>query len=167
MSCLGVHMALTEEDVAALRWVEDEQQRLTFFQEEIEEFYFTDPKTYVAESDKAWDAIHRTLTNGTLTCDEGAYPLSHVVLGGESLYSQPDYIMSLKNPQHARDIAAALRGISEVEFRKGYNAIDPTDYGHDLTDEDFDYTWPWFQNVRDLYRHAASEGRYVLFTADQ
>ncbi len=36
-----------------------------------------------------------------------------------------------------------------------------------LTEEDFGYTWEWFQGVRDLYQRAATEGRFVLFTADQ
>jgi hypothetical protein len=34
-------------------------------------------------------------------------------------------------------------------------------------DEDFAYTWEWFQDVRRLYQRAAAEGRHVLFTADQ
>lgn len=167
MSCRGVHFALTEDDVAAIRMLEDEQQRLTYLQEEVEEKYCADPMTYAAESDKAWDAMHRALADGELTWDGGDYPLNHAVLAGELLYTQSDYIMSLKTPQQVRDVAAGLAGLSEGDFRKRYNAIDSTNYGQDLTDEDFDYTWDWFQNVRQLFQRAASEGRYVLFTADQ
>jgi hypothetical protein len=36
-----------------------------------------------------------------------------------------------------------------------------------LGEEDFDDTWGWFQNVRRLYLKAATEGRHVLFAADQ
>ena len=48
-----------------------------------------------------------------------------------------------------------------------YFAIDPESYGCPVNEEDFAYTWHWFQNVRQLYTTAAAENRYVLFTADQ
>jgi hypothetical protein len=83
MSCLGVHFALTEEDVAALRAIEDEQERLSLLQEDIEERYFAKPAPYAAESDKSWDAMHRALADGQLTWDGGTYPLNHTVLAGE------------------------------------------------------------------------------------
>jgi|SRR5688572_6768559 len=167
MSCLGVHFALTEEDVAALRAIEDEQERLSLLQEDIEERYLAKPATYAAESDKSWDAMHRALADGQLTWDGGTYPLNHTVLAGELLYTQSDYIMTLKNPAQVRDIANALQGITEAQFRARYDAIDRKSYGFHLTDEDFEYTWRWLQNVRELYVRAANEGRYVLFTADQ
>jgi hypothetical protein len=75
--------------------------------------------------------------------------------------------MTLKNPAQVRDIANALQSITEAQFRARYDAIDRKSYGFDLTDEDFEYTWRWLQNVRELYVRAAKEGRYVLFTADQ
>jgi hypothetical protein len=37
----------------------------------------------------------------------------------------------------------------------------------EMGNEDFAYTWDWFQGVRDLYLLAAAEGLFVLFTADQ
>jgi hypothetical protein len=35
------------------------------------------------------------------------------------------------------------------------------------TEQAFEYTWQWFQEVRRMWLRAASEDRYVLFTADQ
>jgi hypothetical protein len=102
-----------------------------------------------------------------LTWDGGEYPLNHVVLAGELLYTEPDYIMSLKSPEQVRDIAAALLGITEAKFRRRYFAIDPAAYGCPVNEEDFSYTWGWFQDIRRLYTRAAAEHRYVLFTADQ
>lgn len=75
--------------------------------------------------------------------------------------------MSLKSLQQVRDIAAALPAITEDEFRRRYFAIDAESYGFDLTEEDFGYTWDWFQGVRELYLKAAQDERYVLFSADQ
>jgi hypothetical protein len=167
MACLGVHFSLSKEEVQHLRSLEDERERLDHVQSVIEETYMREHPERVAESDKGWDAMHRVLADGDLSWDGGPYPLKHVVLAGEILYTEPDYIMSLKTPQQVQDIAAALPSISLDEFRRRYYAIDVKSYGSPLTDEDFGYTWEWFQGVRDFYIRAASEGRFVLFTADQ
>jgi hypothetical protein len=167
MSCLGVHFALTEEEADHLRSIEDEQERVDHLQEVIETTYFEKHPELKAESDKSWDAMHRALADGELSWDGGDYPLNHTVLAGELLYTESDYIISLKNPEQVRDIAAALPAIAEEDFRRRYFAIEPKSYGTPLSDEDFRYTWDWFQGVRDLYARAAKEGRYVLFTADQ
>lgn len=167
MSCLGVHFALTEEEAAHLRSLADEQERLSHLQEVIEERYLSQEKEFAAESDKSWDAMHRACADGQLNWDGGDYPLNHTVLAGELLYTDSDYIMSLKTPEQVRDIAAALSGITEADFRRRYDAIDAESYGAPLSDEDFRYTWEWFQGVRDLYARAARAGRFVLFTADQ
>jgi len=167
MSCLGVHFALTKEDVDALRAIDEEEERLSLLQEDIEDRYMTEPSTYAAESDKAWDAMHRTLADGHLSWDGGSYPLNHTVLAGELLYTRDDYIMSLKNPSQVKEIAAALDALTEESFRARYNSIPADDYDSALNEDDFQYTWEWFQGVRKLYQLAAVEGRYVLFTADQ
>ncbi len=167
MGCLGVHFALSEPEVEYLCSLPTEEARLEHIVEEIEEEYFADDKEYLAESDKAWDAMHRALADGQLTWDGGEYPLNHVVLAGELLYTESDSIVRLKSPEQVRDIASALPAISEAEFRRRYFAIDPDTYSSPLSEEDFGSTWEWFQNVRRLYIKAASEDRYVLFTASQ
>lgn len=168
MPCRGVHFALTEAEVEALRRIDDEQERLEFLASQIEEQYFGEEyEEYLAESDKAWDAMHRALSDGSTAWDGGEYPLNHVVLAGESLYDAPDYVMSLKSPSQVRDIAAALPAIDKEQFRQRYLAIDVADYGLLLSGDDFEYTWEYFEVVRRLYLKAASESRYVLFTVDQ
>ena len=111
--------------------------------------------------------MHRALTDGRLTWDGGTYPLNHVVLAGELLYTEDDYIMSLKSPAQVRDITSELEKITKESFRKRYLSISPSEYGMAVSDEDFSYTWEWFENVRQLYRRAAAENLHVLFTADQ
>lgn len=166
MSCLGVHFALDAQQAAKLLSISDESERLEYVYE-IEDELFTDDKTHVAESDKSWDALHRLMADGSLDNDGGTYPLNHVVLGGEQLYTADDYIMSLKSPDQVDAISSALSSLSETEFRERYFKIDPIDYDADLSEEDLDYTWSWFTGIRDLYVRAADEGRYILFTADQ
>jgi hypothetical protein len=167
MSCLGVHFALTEEDTKALQSFEDEQARITYLVEEIEPRYFDEPRSFIAESDKSWDAMHRALSDGMLTWTGGNYPLNHTVLGGKRLYFKDDYIVSLKSPEQVRDIAKALEPIDEATFRALYNNINAQNYDADLSAEDFEYTWGWFQGVRELYASASIDGRFILFTADQ
>lgn len=167
MSCLGVHFALTIEEAQYLRSLNDEQQRVFHVTEVIEEHYLSEEPELAAESDKSWDAMHRALADGQLTYEGGVYPLNHTVLAGEQLYTGTDYIMSLKTPNQVCDIAAALSGVTESDFRRRYDAIDAQDYGCPTSDEDFSYTWENFQDVRDFYARAAEAGRFVLFTADQ
>jgi len=167
MSCLGVHFAITPDEALRLRSIPDEQGRLDFVVENLEGTYFHQAPEFKAESDRSWDAMHRALTDGELSSDGGSYPLNHVVLAGERLYTRSDYIMRLKGPDQVRDIAAALAMIDEEEFRRRYSAINPARYDGELSEEDFGYTWSWFREVRDLYARAGQSGRYVLFTADQ
>lgn len=167
MGCLGVHFSLSAEEVEQIRGIEDESDRVQYVSDVIEDKYFADEPTRYAESDKAWDAMHRALADGELSWDGGEYPLNHVVLGGELLYHGSDYIMVLKTPNEVRDVAAALPGVTEAEFRRWYFAIDPKSYSFPVDEEGLDYTWQWFQEVRKFWLRAASEGRYVLFTADQ
>lgn len=124
MGCLGVHFSLDSEQVAALRAVVEED-RVDFVQEEFEEGLWSSDRSRGQETDKAWDAIHRSLTDGTLAWDCGEYPLNHVILGGEPMYWEDDYILSLKSPEQVRDIAAALRSVSREDLRAGYGRIDP------------------------------------------
>jgi hypothetical protein len=165
LGCLGVHFALSAEDVAALRRATDDEARREYVQEVLEEQFAGGPRA--AESDKAWDAMHRALSDGHLTWNGGSYPLNHVVLGGEVLYGGDDYIMSLKSPVQVRDIASVIRDLSETEFRERYDTLDRVDYDGELGNDDFSYTWESFQDVRELYLRASNDGLSVLFTADQ
>jgi hypothetical protein len=167
MGCLGVHFSLSAEEVQRLRDFADENDRLNYLREHIEEEYFAEHEDRMVESDKAWDAMHRTLADGLLAEDGGEYPLNHLILGGEQLYVESDYIMVLKTPGQVRDVAAVLPHVDEAEFRRRYFAIDADDYGPEFGEDDFGYTWSYFEEVRSFWLRAASEGRFVLFTASQ
>ena len=150
----------------ALRKIDDEQGRLSHVQEVIEENYFANHKDLLAQSDKAW-SDYRVLADGELTWDGGHYPLNHVILAGELLYTESDYIMSRKTPCAGQGHRRCSRRGHGDGFSRAAFLDDPETYGMDLSEEDLAYTWDWFQSVRDLYLRAAAEGRYVLFTADQ
>jgi hypothetical protein len=113
MACRAVHFAITEEEARNLRSFKEDGERLAYLQEQIEETYFTEQPERKAETDKAWDAIHRCLTDGKLGYDNGSFPLSHVILGGEPIYTDDDYIMVLKTPQEVKQIARSAASINE------------------------------------------------------
>ena len=167
MSCLGVHYALTSEEVARLKAFDDDSERLDHLQETIEEDYFANHSEFIAESDKSWDAMHRALSDGQLSYTSGPNPLRLAVIGGECLYFEDDYLMSLKTPSEVKSIVQALLLIDEADFRRRYEAIDAEAYGFPKSEQDFGYTWGWFVGVREFYQRAAAADRHVLFTADQ
>ncbi len=167
MSCLGVLFSLDAQTVTKLKSFNSDEDRLDFLQMDIEEIYMEEHPQWTCELDKAWDAIHRTLTNGTLEWDGGTYPLNHLILGGEVLYSGTDYIMSLKTPEQVTDIMQSIGSVTKETFRQKYFAIHANDYGLTPNEEDFAYTWNWFSESADFWKTAAEKKRFVLFTADQ
>jgi hypothetical protein len=167
MSCLGVHFSIDEEIVNKLKSFSNDEERLDFLQSELEEDYLENYPNWTVETDKAWDAIHRTLTDGKLGWENGEYPLNYFILGGELLYTNDDYIMSLKTPEQVKDVAKAIASINQTIFREKYYKMDSKDYGFSLENDDFEYTWENFDNARKFWYRALEENRYILFTADQ
>ena len=163
---LAVLFSISAQEVFKLRAQRDDDARLEYIQSELEPRYFAEEPDRMCGLDKSWDAMHRALTKGTLESPDASYPLSHVILGGESVYGAEDYIMMLKTPAQVSDIAAAIQGIDESAFRSRYNRIDPADYSeHD--EDDLEYTWECFDESKAFWQLAAEENRHVLFTADQ
>jgi Domain of unknown function (DUF1877) len=164
MAARGVHFAVTSEQLARLLAASDDDELMEVI-EQVEDAW---DKDYLAESDKAWEAIHRCLTDGSLLYESGEYPLNHVICGGRQLHRGEEYTISLVTPEQVRDVSNALDPLSEHWMRERYfSLLKPDSYGGKIGDEDFQYTWTWFENVRDLYRKAAAGGRAVIFTVDQ
>jgi hypothetical protein len=164
MACRGVHFAITSDQLGSVLAASNDDGLMQVI-ERIEEAW---DKEYLAESDKAWDAIHRCLTDGTLLYDNGEYPLNHVICGGRQLHRGEEYIVSLVTPEQVGDVSRAIDPLTEDWMRERYfSLLKPDSYDGEIGDVDFGYTWTWFENVRDLYRKAAANGRGVIFTVDQ
>jgi hypothetical protein len=164
MGARGVHFAVTSDQLARLLAASDDDGLMEVI-EQVEDAW---DKDYLAESDKAWEAIHRCLTDGSLLYESGEYPLNHVICGGRQLYQGEEYTVSLVMPEQVRDVSNALDPLTEQWMRERYfSLLKPGGYEGEIGDEDFQYTWTWFENVRDLYRKAAAGGRAVIFTVDQ
>jgi len=164
MACLGVHFAPTADQERRLVAAADDNAAVLAVIDEIEEQW---DEAWLAQSDKAWDAMHRSLSNGTRFYDEGEYPLNRTVLGGRHLYDADDYIVAYVEPKEVKDVAAALAPLSAEAFRARYDAIDVDDYDGEHGEADFKYTWDNFLAVRELFKKAAEAGRCVVFTVDQ
>jgi hypothetical protein len=74
MGCLGVHFALNHEDEQRLLLAENDEDVRRIAIEEIEERW---DENWLQQTDKAWDAIHRSLNGGKLTWDSDT-PLQQV-----------------------------------------------------------------------------------------
>jgi hypothetical protein len=163
MGCLGVHFALDDDDAVMVLTCRGDESLMEVL-EEIEERW---DKDWLQETDKAWDAIHRCLTDGTLDCERHATPLGKCVLGGRHLHRGDDYIVCYLTPEEVREVATAIEPIDEAWMRNKYDGLRRTDYGDFVAEIDCDYTWEWFSELQAFYRRAANTGRHVIFTASQ
>jgi hypothetical protein len=164
MGHLGVHFALSSKDLTRLLKLTDPEALLAFITDDLEERYLDDHK-WAFETDKAWDAIHRCLTDGRLLYESGPFPLAYAVLGGRPLDVGDDYTACLASAAQVRKVSKALIDVDEAWMRKRYRALSKTDYGK-CSAEDFDYTWKSFQGLPTFFAKAAKAGRAVLFTTD-
>jgi Domain of unknown function (DUF1877) len=163
MTARGVHFAIPSDQLASVLAASNDRALIEVI-ERIEEAW---DKEYLAESDKAWDAIHRCLTDGSLLFDSGEYPLNHVICGGRQLHRGEEFIVSLVTAEQVKDVSAAIDPLTEHWMREQYfSMLKPDSYDGKIGEEDFGYTWTWFEHVRDLYRKAAASGRAVIFTVD-
>lgn len=181
MVARGVHFALTEEERATLMSCDGDEARIYFVREVIEESW---NEEFAQETDKAWDAIHRCLGDFppetpwfyavapergayALPEDHGSPPLKLCVLGGARLLQdETHYFIRLIEPHELPDIVAALRPIDKTWLRDKYfhhcRGAWP-EYG----EEDFEYTWEYFDGLRDFFGRMEGNGRAIIFTADQ
>lgn len=133
---------------------------------------FGSKSPFYYDVDKAWDAIHRSLTgdqtpDGMVNPNAGKGSLKLCVLGGMQLLEADHPILTLVKPNEARKVVEALNKIGQDELRKRFFQLDPTlisDYPID--EEEFEYTWSNFVGLRTFYKHTANKERAVLFMAN-
>lgn len=162
MGCLGMHFSLDQADADRVVNAPSHDELVELITEDIEEH--SEPE-WSCSTDKAWDAIHRTLTNGLLD-DEDCGPMSLCVLGGELLTTEDDYVACLVRPEQVKAAAEEMEKLDQRQFSRRYFEIDEDDYGMELSEEDLEYTWTNFIDLREFFRRAAAGSRYVLFTVD-
>jgi hypothetical protein len=159
-----VHFAITKADAERLLAASTDDVVVRIVQDEIEERWEED---WLYQTDKAWDAIHRRLTDGTLDINGGSYPLRLAVLGGRQLHRGDDYIVSLVEPSEAYNVARELVKIERPWMRSRYDSIAAEWRGLVDPELDWEYTWDYFSGLGSFFQKAAEAGRFVLFSVDQ
>jgi hypothetical protein len=136
------------------------------------QYYTLRAEGWVRPTSKAWDGIHRSLTDGKL--ETGSTPAHLCILGADEQFwirredGQLEYIVNLLEPADVRRVADAIRGIDRAELRRGYDRIDPESfYRLNMSEDDFEYTWDNFRELRAFFERAADAGRWVIFRVDQ
>ena len=160
---LGVHFALSTQDEARLLAAAGDDDAVIGIVEQIEEVSFPGPH---CDSDKAWDALHRCLTDGKLEYANGSYPLRAAILGGRQLVEDAEYTVSYVSADQVRDVAEALSVIEEDWLRRRYDTLGDTDYAGPMDEDDFEYTWDALEDIREFFAVAAEAGQAVIFTVD-
>lgn len=118
---------------------------------------------WLCELDKAWDAIHRILGDGTVEGPQPQTPLSKAVHGGRPL---SDSCSSFLSTAETCEVAEALSRVEEKWFRSRFGEIVvATDYAGPGDADDLEYAWSYFQAMREFFTKAASAGRAVVFNA--
>lgn len=145
--------------------VADDNQR-DWADEAYLEFLENSPSK-ILSVDVSWDAIHRCLGDGSLNEAATEYPLQAIVLGGQPLGNDKDFIMRLNAPPMVQKLAPELMAIDETAFRSCYFSIPAEDYLIVPNERDFQYTWAYFQQVQSFYGRAADRSEAVLFVAYQ
>lgn len=165
MGCLGVHFAITRKQMDQLIAATEDDSRdanevVREILEAIEEKW---DRKYLFETDKAWDAIHRCLTEddtgGGLDPEAGEPPLNLAILGGECLYDDDDYILALVRPEEVSNVANALAGVTEAWMRERFFRLKQRHTRYPITEEEFGYTWGNFQGMPAFFAKAAKAKR--------
>lgn len=164
MACRGVHFSINSETMNRVLGCDNDDDLISLIQEEIEAMW---DEEWLCETDKAWDAIHRCLTDGKLGFENGTLPLRLCILGGKQLHEGDEYIVSLVLPDQVKSVADSLTKLTKDQFKSKYFSIDQNDYDGEISEDDFEYTWDWFSSLPTLFVNASREGRAILFTVDQ
>lgn len=164
MTCLGVHFAVPAPVAKRLAASAGDDEALQELVGEIEDEWDAE---HLFETDKAWDALHRCLSDGTLDPEGGKAPLNQVFFGGRMLNEGDDYFVVLIGASQVARVAKALAKVTEAGLRARYDRIDPGDYDGEKGAEDWRYTWESFQGLPEFFARAAREKRAVIFTVDQ
>ncbi len=163
MAGRGVLFAIGDGDVAALLGADGHAEVVKYVKGTIQERW---EKDFVAETDKAWYAIHMCVA-GSAALDESEAPESRAIFGSATLTTEDDRTVAFTPADEVAATAAALAAIDRDALRAQYDLIDPETYAWaDLSDDDFKYTWVYFEAARNLWQKAADAGRAVIFTVD-
>lgn len=149
MTSRGVHFALSSRDEKRVIATDSDEELIELISEDIEEHL---RKPWMAESDKAWEPLHRCLDEHEV--------LRNIFLGGQHLTAEgSSYIVSFLNKAEVKRIHESLQDVTRGWLQDRCTAIH--------VDDDFEYLWSNFCEVMAFFQDAAKSSRAVIFTADR
>jgi hypothetical protein len=168
MACRGAFFALTQEEEAKLLSASGSDAVVEIITEEIEERW---DEEWLQQMDKSWDAIHRCLGDGSLRNSQSLVS-AKAVLGGRQLSSRNDWVVSYLTGEEVKAVVRAIADIDEAELRRRYFGLkkkkflwfDRTEYEGPIGEEDFEYSWSYFTEMRRLFVKAATANRAMVFS---
>jgi hypothetical protein len=159
----GYFLALDERCTARVLACDDDDALM----DTVEDFDRNGDMSDECEADKAWDGIHRCLTEGGLGSADGAYPLNAVILGGRRLYRGDRYVVCFNTADEVREIAAALNDVDLSRFAALYWSLDAGEYGAYIDQDGLTYLLDHLKETTAFYQRAAAAGHASLFVVDQ
>jgi len=111
MACRGVLFAITDHKISKLEAAQGDDEVMNVVQMEIEQPW---DETWLYQLDKAWDAIHRCVTDGRIGFTNGEFPIGLCILGGSQLHRGENHIVALKTAKGGHRDCPGF-----TEFRQG------------------------------------------------
>jgi Domain of unknown function (DUF1877) len=182
MGMLGLHIALTDDELAQLRSVPPEEQS-DFVSENFEVEKFGSPDC--CETDKSWAYIHSALNgtdpDGPLEIGQEKQPgffsrllgqkpvlienqAKFAIMGHDHILSSEDYYIGFAARERVDGIATALGAITADELGDLVRQVHQKFNASGTADDAAEYAMGWYPEVVSFYRHAADSGKHVIFT---
>jgi hypothetical protein len=181
MGMVGLHIALTDEELSQLRSVPADQ-KADFIGETFETEKFGSPDC--CETDRSWAYIHSAL-NGT--DPDGPLEIGHevqsgffsrllgkqpvfenqakfVIMGHDHILSSEDYYVGFVARERVDGIATALDAITTDELGDLVRQVHRKFNASGTPEEAADYAMGWYPGVATFYNYAADAGKNVIFT---
>lgn len=167
MACRGVFYAITISELKHVLGLVGDDDALS---DAANELYSVsrEEEGFQASVDKSWDAMHRRLSDGLLNdIGQGVTSLSRFVLGGRNLYHGNSYIICMLTPEQVQETALDASTVTKQWLRNRFFHLDPRQYDGPRDEDDWEYTWSYFEEERNVYNNAAKTGLAMIFLTDQ
>ncbi|HGM3508338.1 TPA: YfbM family protein [Clostridioides difficile] len=160
MGMIGCYTRISEEDVLKLQQAEGNLQDFVF--EDVHE-------NSTINIDKAWHAIHFTLTGCSFEGDDDNI-FSKLVLSGNifmEIDGEPPAM--LITADDVKKLSEAMNNLEEQTFRKKFNISEMLENNiypvmdDENEEEFFDYVWANLIELKKFIEEAANEGQAVIF----
>ncbi|HLY72590.1 MAG TPA: DUF1877 family protein [Planctomycetota bacterium] len=159
----GMHFAISYEQAMKLLQCRSDDELASMVEEEIEEVSDEDNSF---QTDRAWDPIHRCLSDGSLDVRRGTRPLNLAILGGNILNRGADHVVVLLTPTEVKEVAEALSQVTEDWMKKKYFEQSFPGHAGRKSQEEWEHTWGSFDGLPQFFANAAARQRHVIFTVD-